>query len=212
MEPSKKRKLSKTQVFTTFLQELILQIGTKDLNSQFCLKRMIKSCNFSQEYLDNFMTSFVSNSKDDLKIDWDEISDLKLKPSFISKYKEYLNWKRICKTQVFTESFLLQHLKYLDWDTISVYQKLSDDFIVAHNHKLNWTNLFLHQKLSKKIIDDYQHKLNGKHIYQQEILFKVLEANLEDKETIEDLEEIAEDLDDHSSNNSLDTDEFIVSE
>ena len=62
-------------------------------------------------------------------IDWDEVSQLRLEESFLSKYNEYINWQYYDRETFFTEEFIRQYPHYMDWEYISKYQNLSEDLI-----------------------------------------------------------------------------------
>jgi hypothetical protein len=80
---------------------------------------------------------------------WDDISCRKLTKTFITKYKDKLNWKNLIRYNDFTESFIKKNLEYLDdsaWAEICIYQKFSIDFIRANLSRIKKFSRTLYSK------------------------------------------------------------------
>lgn len=195
-------KTKKKELFTSFLKEIVSSIGVKDLNSQYCLQKILKSCSLSPEFLNKQLDVLEK------EIDWDDISDLNLSIAFIKRFEDNLNWSHLCKYKKFSESFLIEHQSHLDWKAVSKYQILSEEFIVKFKKELDWTLLFVHQKMSTRFVEKHQENIDGKRVFHYQILLKAIDCHVED-ENEQDLEDLEEDSSDAKS---IETDDFIVSE
>lgn len=91
---------------------------------------------------------------------WDKISSYPLSLKFIHKFKDKLNWDKICRLQNLTEEFIEQHKNYIKWDLIQLYQNLSCEFIEKYIDKFNLKVIARSQKLSYEFINKYKDKLN----------------------------------------------------
>jgi len=84
----------------------------------------------------------------------------RLSEEFIEKYKNKLNWEKICMYQKLSENFINKHRLYVYWKNISMCQKLSEQFIINNSKYVDWTNIAIYQNVSSNLLEKFSHKIN----------------------------------------------------
>lgn len=74
-------------------------------------------------------------------VSWSIISKFeRLEESFIIKYQDYLNWRRVTKyyNNAFTETLVSTCSSHINWKTISEIRNISGDFMSKYKDQLDW--------------------------------------------------------------------------
>lgn len=121
-------------------------------------------------------------------IGWDNIWYKLLNEEDIEKYKDQLNWAKLCEQKNFDDDLIIKFRDYVDWNVICKEQVLSMQIIKKFKRFLNWDNVLKYQKnitedfvenninrikviypgeikYSFKFLDKYAEKLDWDHIF-----------------------------------------------
>ena len=88
----------------------------------------------------------------------------KLSEKFMKKFKHWLDWSLLSRTQILSISFMKDMIDFLPLHIITKHQTLTSDFITwlaeTQPENIDWTIISCTQKLDHDIISKYVHRLN----------------------------------------------------
>ena len=119
-----------------------------------------------------------SSSKD--KAIWKcKSSEKNLGIEFISKYKDYLDFKLVCQYSFMTISDILEYKleDYIDWTTYVLYQKHDPEYIWNNPRLVDWSKVSRSPVLSDYVMDQHGTFLDwnlvtARHKFDEEILIR----------------------------------------
>lgn len=79
-----------------------------------------------------------------------------LSEDLIGRYKNKLDWYKVCKDVPLSVELLDKFSDKLFWPVVSHYQKLSEEFIDKHSDKVEWNNISSYQNLSESFIERHK--------------------------------------------------------
>ena len=100
-----------------------------------------------------------------------------LSEDLLDRYKNKLDWYKVCKDVPLSVELLDKFSDKLFWPVVSHYQKLSEEFIDKHSDKVDWNNISIHQKLSESFIERHKDEVYWKAIS----IFQVLSEDFIDR-------------------------------
>ena len=73
--------------------------------------------------------------KEDSTLDLERIIETVLVPDwFLDKFKDKLDWNKVCQFQHLSEETIVRFFSYINWDVVKKYQYLSDSFIANYEN------------------------------------------------------------------------------
>jgi hypothetical protein len=94
-------------------------------------------------------------------MDWDLLSEhYDFSLDMLRIYFHRVNWGRVLKRKLFSESFLREMALSFDstaWEVLSRYQILSEQFIHDFSNNVDWDNIALYQNVSGKFLTDHKY-------------------------------------------------------